>query len=111
MLPASAVELQRFPSYDAAGELGNESLNNLDTFTFDANAASSLVAADSNVNMHFDFPHELDNEQIEQEIQHLENQHNLFQNELERELDAIPNMYDNDDDDDDDEMITNDLSI
>lgn len=93
-------------------ELGNESLNNLDTFTFDSNAASSLVAAESSVNMHFDYPHELDNEQTEQEIQHLENQHNLFQSELERELDAIPNMYDNnEDEDDDDEMITNNLSI
>ena len=111
--PPGAFELQRFPSYNYMGnELGNESLNNLDTFTFDSNAASSLVAAESSVNMHFDYPHELDNEQTEQEIQHLENQHNLFQSELERELDAIPNMYDNnEDEDDDDEMITNNLSI
>ena len=100
-LPASAVavavELQRFPSYDAAGELGNESLDNLDLFQFDLDAVSPFVAGDNSVDMQFE---------TEQEIQHLENQLSL----LEQELEAIPNeVYDSNEDDD--EVITNNLSI
>jgi hypothetical protein len=43
----------------AAGELGNESLDNLDTFTFDVDGAVSLVAGESSsVAMHFEYPQE-----------------------------------------------------
>ena len=60
-LPAEGTVLVWPPSavHDAAGELGNESLDNLDTFTFDVDGAVSLVAGESSsVAMHFEYPQE-----------------------------------------------------
>jgi len=94
----------------AAGELGNESLDNLDTFTFDVDGAVSLLLPVKAV-----WPCILSTRKnmvlmkLKQAIDQLKNPFNQFQ----KELDAHSNVHSSGhgSNEDDDEISTNDLSV